>query len=84
MGEPGGLPSMGSHRVGHDWSDLAAALSPNEQAQGGLEGEKDGAEMSHQSWTDLAADCGSVGATRLRLDEPESDKNSLADPGKNH
>ena len=25
MGEPGGLPSMGSHRVGHDWSDIAAA-----------------------------------------------------------
>ena len=25
MGEPGGLPSMGSHRVGHDWSNLAAA-----------------------------------------------------------
>ena len=25
MGEPGGLPSMGSHRVGHDWSDSAAA-----------------------------------------------------------
>ena len=24
-GEPGGLPSMGSYRVGHDWSDLAAA-----------------------------------------------------------
>ena len=24
-GEPHGLPSMGSHRVGHDWSDLAAA-----------------------------------------------------------
>ena len=24
MGKPGGLPSMGSHRVGHDWSDLAA------------------------------------------------------------
>ena len=24
-GDPGGLPSMGSHRVGHDWSDLAAA-----------------------------------------------------------
>ena len=23
MGEPAGLPSMGSHRVGHDWSDLA-------------------------------------------------------------
>ena len=29
-GEPGGLPSMGSHRVGHDWSDLAAAaMRPN-------------------------------------------------------
>ena len=25
MGEPDGLPSMGSHRVGDDWSDLAAA-----------------------------------------------------------
>ena len=25
MVEPGGLPSMGSHRVRHDWSDLAAA-----------------------------------------------------------
>ena len=24
-GEPGGLTSMGLHRVGHDWSDLAAA-----------------------------------------------------------
>ena len=24
-GQPGGLPSMGSHRVGHDWSELAAA-----------------------------------------------------------
>ena len=23
--EPSGLPSMGSHRVGHDWRDLAAA-----------------------------------------------------------
>ena len=29
-GEPGGLPSMGSHRVGHDWSDLAAAAGDNE------------------------------------------------------
>ena len=26
-GEPGGLPSVGSHRVGHDWSDLAAAVA---------------------------------------------------------
>ena len=27
MVEPGGLSSMGSHRVGHDWSDLAAAAA---------------------------------------------------------
>ena len=26
-GEPSGLPSMGSHSVGHDWSDLAAAAA---------------------------------------------------------
>ena len=26
-GEPGGLPSMGSHRVRHDWRDLAAAAA---------------------------------------------------------
>ena len=26
-GEPGGLPSVGSHRVGHDWSNLAAAAA---------------------------------------------------------
>ena len=26
-GEPGGLPSMGSHRVRHDWSYLAAAAA---------------------------------------------------------
>ena len=25
--EPGGLSSMGSHRVRHDWSDLAAAAA---------------------------------------------------------
>ena len=27
MGEPGGLLSLGSHRVGHDWNDLAAAYT---------------------------------------------------------
>ena len=26
-GEPSGLPSLGSHRVGHDWSNLAAAAA---------------------------------------------------------
>ena len=28
-GKSGGLPSMRSHRVGHDWSDLAAAQRPD-------------------------------------------------------
>ena len=27
MEEPGGLPSMGSHRVGHDWSNFAAEVT---------------------------------------------------------
>ena len=27
MGVPGGLRSIGSHRVGHNWSDLAAAAA---------------------------------------------------------
>ena len=27
MGDPGGLLSMGLYRVGHDWSDLAAAAA---------------------------------------------------------
>ena len=27
MGEPGGLQSLGLHRVGHEWSDLAAAAA---------------------------------------------------------
>ena len=27
MAEPGGLPSVGSHRFGHDWSDLAATAA---------------------------------------------------------
>ena len=46
MAEPGGVLSMGSHRVGHDWSDLAAAAagflveqrSNNSLAQAGMVG----------------------------------------------
>ena len=30
MGEPGGLPSVGSHRVEHDRSDVAAAAAAAE------------------------------------------------------
>ena len=35
--EPGGLPSMGSHRVGHDRSDLAAAKLITEKFINGKE-----------------------------------------------
>ena len=35
-GEPGGLPSMGSHRVGHDWSDAAAAAADPKNIKGSL------------------------------------------------
>ena len=31
-GEPGGLLSLGSHRVGYDWSDAAAAVVYNNKA----------------------------------------------------
>ena len=31
--EPGVLPSMGSHRVGHNWSDLAAAAAADPYLQ---------------------------------------------------
>ena len=33
-GKPGGLPSMGLHRVGHDWSNLAAAAFFTDTATG--------------------------------------------------
>ena len=33
MGEPGGLLSMGSHGVGHDWSNLAAVAAAVRQSK---------------------------------------------------
>ena len=36
MGEPGGPPSMGSHRVGHNLSDLAASVNSNGEGNGTL------------------------------------------------
>ena len=54
--EPGGLPSMGSHRVGHDWCDLAAAA-----AGGDLCGDREvlyldcggGCTNLHKWWNDI-------------------------------
>ena len=45
MGEPCGLPSMGSHRVGHDWSNLAAAA-----AEGKEPGREDKEVMINRIW----------------------------------
>ena len=33
MGEPGGLPSMGSHRVGRDLAAAAGSVAPPTEAQ---------------------------------------------------
>ena len=44
-GEPGGLPSMGSHRVEHDWSDLAAVaarVAAKDRAEGSEGEEREG------------------------------------------
>ena len=49
-GEPGGLPSMGLHRVGHDWSDLAAAAAA-----------ADGILKSRDHFTDKCPSCQSYG-----------------------
>ena len=42
---PGGLLSMGSHRVRHDWSDLAAAIFVGKKAGGAF--------LSNMIWFDL-------------------------------
>ena len=41
-GEPCGLPSMGSHRVEHNRSDLAAAAAENPKASIPVESERGG------------------------------------------
>ena len=42
-GEPGGLPSMGSHRVRHNWNDLAAAAVAE-------------SNFRHKGWTGVRKD----------------------------
>ena len=48
--EPSWLPSMGSHRVRHDWSDLAAAAAASRDfgATGGFLGGASGKELACQ------------------------------------
>ena len=50
-GEPSGLPPMGSHRVGHDWSDLAAAAAGKE-LEGKIVDVWGGKKWSPLWWTD--------------------------------
>ena len=67
--EPGGLLSMGSHRVGHDWSELACMCAlekemathssilawriPGTEEPGGLPSK--GSNRVGHDWSDLAA-----------------------------
>ena len=51
--EPGRLPSMGSHRVGHNWSDLAAVAAVGTEEPGGLPSM--GSHRVGHDWSDLAA-----------------------------
>ena len=60
-GEPGVLPSMGSHRVGHDWSNLAAVARAS-----GVSGDLQGGEKGrlHLAWLE-AIGLGKLGVGQL-------------------
>ena len=47
--EPGGLPSMGLHRVGHDWSDAAAAAAEYIMQNAGLDEAQAGIKISRRN-----------------------------------
>ena len=53
MGEPGGLLSMGLHRVGHDWSDLAATAAAAAFYISQIPATEVVAEMERWAWFDL-------------------------------
>ena len=51
MGEPGGLPSMGSHRVGHNWSDLVVVVTGGTSVGQKLAGNTSrGLDRHNSSW----------------------------------
>ena len=53
--EPGGLPSMGSHRVGHGWSDLAAAAAATAWAVEPGSLQSIGSQRVRQDWVTNAS-----------------------------
>ena len=52
MGDPGWLPSMGSHRVGHDWSDLAAEKHVKWYHEKTIKQIKNLLSILHENWLD--------------------------------
>ena len=52
-GDPGGLPSMGSHRVGHDCSDLAAAAAKYIMRIAGLDEAQTGIKIAGRNINNL-------------------------------
>ena len=57
-GEPGGLPSMGSHRVGHNWSNLVAAAAVKAMVFPVV-------MYGRESWTIKRAECQRTDASEL-------------------
>ena len=63
LGEPGGLLSMGSHRVGYDWSNLAAAAGSSLLPQVFSICSKWGLLSSYSAW---ASHCGGFSCCRAQ------------------
>ena len=53
MGEPGGLPSTGSHRVEHDWNNLAAGAAEYIMRNTGLDEAQAGIKIAGRSINNL-------------------------------
>ena len=51
--EPSGLPSMGSYRVGHDWSDIAAAAAECIMQNAGLDESQAGIKLPGRNINNL-------------------------------
>ena len=66
MGESGGLPSTGSHRVRHDWSDLATPQHPQHHPR----------QTPLMMWTEAAANKPGPPQTRRGLERSQSLKPS--------